>query len=362
MHIAGQIRRSLSSSRNQQLRVTYQAEPFSCPNNDTWISSRARELECRGGTSVHERMKLDGKMRSRCAAFLAGAFAALLGCTASQPSTLAPQSVSTARANFPSWFPGVWTREWIERKGTRTNPFDVHFLQTPSLFGDLRIPRDRPSFPRATSFADLSDAELLLLARQRGFAGITTVAGALATWHHEIDFQPPDGTEDIGRLERIDDSQMYEHALDGSYIESWRSLSSGQGRFLAVRVERAGRLDRVFLVVGDHFLYVRNREKDLPAAESLGSLIIATRATRAQMIEYLNCEFSSGRVHDGSIPWEIERSTLPWREGKPLDFVDSVVVGNAESLVPRVASTERWSVPVNTFARADLVALFPSPR
>jgi len=288
------------------------------------------------------------------------AIAAGVGCSTNAHSTLAQHTVPNAGPALPSWFTGVWTREWIERKGVRTDLFDVHFLQTPTFFADVRLPRDRPTFAQARSFADLKDAELLQLARQRGFAGSTTISGDRATWHHEIDFQPPDGAEDIGRLEQIDDAHMFEHALDSSYVESWRSVSGGDGRFLAVRVERAGRLDRALLLAGDHFLFVRNREKDLPGAESLDALIVATRATRAQIIEYLDCEFSAGRVRGGAIAWEIQRSTLPWREGKHLDFVDGIDVGGGDGLVPRVAFSERWSVPVNTLARADLVSLFPS--
>ena len=263
-------------------------------------------------------------------------------------------------AELPPWLLGAWTRDWIERKGVRTSAFDVHYLQTPSIFGDVRFPIDRARFPRATSFADLTDSELHSLTRQRGFAGRTTVAGDTSTWHHEIDFQPADGSPDIGRIERIDDSTMYEHALDSSYVESWKSVSRGEGRFLVVRVERDARLERTLIVVGDDFLYVRNRAKNLPVAPSLDSLIVATRATRAQIIAYLDCELSTGRVRGGSVPWQIEHSTLPWREDKRLDFVDGITVpAAADSLVPRVASPGRWSVPVNTLARAELLALFP---
>jgi hypothetical protein len=264
-------------------------------------------------------------------------------------------------AELPSWLLGAWTRDWIERKGVRTSVFDVHYLQTPTIFGDVRFPIDRPKFPRATSFADLTDSELRSLTRQRGFTGRTTVTGDMSMWHHEIDFQPDDGSPDIGRIERINDSTMYEHALDSSYVESWRSVSRGGGRFLVVRVERDARLERTLIVVGDQFLYVRNRAKDLPVAESLDSLIVATRATRAQIIAYLDCEFSTGRVRGGALPWQIEHSTLPWREGRHLDFVDGIAVPvAADSVVPRVTSPGRWSVPVNTLPRAELRALFPS--
>jgi hypothetical protein len=291
---------------------------------------------------------------------LAMCIVAVAGCTPPASPALTRHPVPNASAALPSWFTGAWTREWIDRKGTRSDLYDVRYIQTPTLFADLRIPRDRPQLSHAASFADLTDADLRVLARQRAFAGVTTLSGELATWHHELDFQPSDSSPDIGRLERLDDAHMYEHATDGSYIESWRSLGSGDGKFLALRVERAGRLDRLLLVSGDHFFYVRNRRADLPHAESLDSLIATTRATRAQIIELLDCEFSAGRVRSGAIPWEVQRSTLPWREGKRLDFVDEVIASDAGHPLASAPSADRWSMPVNTFSHAERIALFQS--
>ena len=65
-------------------------------------------------------------------------------------------------------------------------------------------------------------------------------------------------------------------------------LATGEGRFLVIRTERAGRPARILLMAGDHFLFVRNRPKDLPEADSLDALIAASRAFRAQIIGYLD--------------------------------------------------------------------------
>lgn len=307
------------------------------------------------------RLSLPGRAQFVVALLATGA-ASCSTASRNQQNQLSNGLPTTASASLPPWLIGRWTREWIERRGVRSSTSTVHYLQTPSLFADVRFPNDRPSFAHAKSFADLSDAELRVLARQRGFAGRTTTAGDTATWHHEIDFQPSDTSADIGRLERVGDSGMYEHALDSSYVESWKSVARGDGRFLAVRVERAGRLERTLLVVGDHFLYVRNRAKDLPAAPSIDSLIVATHATRAQIIEFLDCELSVGRVRGGSVPWAIERSTLPWLEGRPLAFADEVAVSSPAAFGPRTASSDRWSLPVNTLTAADLATLFPQQR
>jgi len=260
----------------------------------------------------------------------------------------------------PAWLHGVWAREWIEVRSVRSDHFAVHYLQTPSIFGDMRLPVERPSFAGAASFADLTDSDLLELARQRGFTGYVTATGDTITWHHEVDFQPSDGTPDIGRAERFGPTQWYEHALDSAYAEMWRSVAVRNGAFLVLRVERTGRLERTLIVVGDHLLYVRNRARDLPVAPSLDSLIRASRATREQIIAYLDCEFSTGRVRGGRIPWEIQASTLPWLEGRALEFARAVtVLPDSARLDVQVGSPERWLVPINTLSPADLVALFP---
>ena len=285
------------------------------------------------------------------------------GCTSRSSGTPAAREPPTAPGEVPSWLLGVWSREWILREKVQSSGFTVRYLQTPSLFGDLRLPTDRARFRHAASFADFSDAELRLLALQRGFIGRTTVENMTSTWHHEVDFQPPDPDPDIGRIERSGKGRMFERALDNSYTELWWSLTSGDDRFLAVRVERAGRLDRILLVAGDYFFYGRNRAKDLPAAPSLSALIDTTGAARSTIIEYLDCELSVGLIRGGSTPWEIQYSTLPWREARHLDFVDRLRSGGSlGGLAPLAETGETWTVPINTVSSEDLAALFPAPR
>jgi len=50
---------------------------------------------------------------------------------------------------------GVDARLDRSTQGRRSSTLDVHYLQTPTFFADVRIPLDRPRFPRAVSFADL---------------------------------------------------------------------------------------------------------------------------------------------------------------------------------------------------------------
>jgi hypothetical protein len=266
---------------------------------------------------------------------------------------------SWATKQLPKWLWGEWSRDWIQEGKVRSNTHDVHYLQTPTYFADIRIPRDRSGISTARSFADLTDQQLRSLATQDGFAGRTMMAGSVATWQEDIAFQPSNGTPDKGRLQRIPPDRMHEHGLDGSYIESWRSLTDGKGRFLVVRVEHSGRLLQTLVVIGNHFVYVRNRAKDLPAAPSFDALIDATNATREQIVEYLDCEFSVGRIKGGSVPWEIKQSTLPWRENRSLDFVEQISVSDGGAgLVPRAVEDNQWTVPVNTLSPSDIKVLF----
>lgn len=276
---------------------------------------------------------------------------------------------------LPTWLRGEWSRDWILREKIKSSTLDVHYLQTPTYFADIRIPKVRSNFrsndrsndrskvrsgiSAARSFADLTDQQLRSLADQNGFTGLTTLAGSVATWSDDIAFQPSDGTADTGRLQRIPPDRMHEIGLDGSYTESWRRVSGAKGKYLVIRVEHSGRLLRSLVVVGDRFVYVRNRAKNLPIAPSLEALIESTKATREQIVGYLDCEFSVGRVRGGPMPWQIQQSTLPWREGHPLDFVEQMSVRDGgATLVPRAVDDDQWSVPVNTLSPDDLKALF----
>ena len=239
----------------------------------------------------------------------------------------------------PAWFRGVWKREW-EKSGDEP-PSEhriVRDVQTPTVFGSVRIPLDRPAIT-ATSFDQLDDAQLRALLKQKGFAGIATFKDRVAVWDRAIDFQPPN-QPDTARLTPKTPTTVLEEGLHGEFSELWWNLAPNDGRYLGIQIKRDGRVEQSLAVVGDHFVYARNRARDLPRAESFSEL--AATLSREQIIAALDCELSYGFVHGGRVPWVIVHSTIPWREGQAIDFARIQTEG---------------TVLVNTFTDEDLRAI-----
>lgn len=268
----------------------------------------------------------------------------------------------------PNWLAASWQRLWVinNNQGPPKDTVNVRNIQTPTLFGDCRIPKDRPAFPDAKSLADLTDAQLKTLYAQEGFSGYTTADGYIITWHHEIGYQPPDGTIDIGRFEILGGRNVLEHGVQAVYLEHWWRLEQSGSDFLGVKVMRKlgdgrQRVHEILSVSGDHFIYARNRDFDLPMANSLADLISREKYTRKQILAVLDCEVSHGFVLGGRQPWEVQFSTLPFKENKPLDFAAQIVIDAKTGALSHRGSTPdlSWSFPINTLDIEDLLVLFP---
>lgn len=166
--------------------------------------------------------------------------------------------------------------------------------------------------------------ELKQLAGQKGFAGETSVIGKSCLWLRHIDYQPPRNEHDIGYME-FNGRQLLETGLANNYSEIWEQLPDSQGATYAFQFREENstcKTDRtqagMLLVSGDYFIFARDRITALPHAISLEKLLTGENLSQQQLIELLDFEVSFGRVAKGNIPWEIQHSTLPFREGKSL--------------------------------------------
>ena len=224
----------------------------------------------------------------------------------------------------PDHYLGVWQRLSLESAAGVDTATRVYWLQTPVLHADIRVPADRPVFREKHGLQDLTIDELRLLTRQQGFAGVTQVADDICEWYRHIDYQPPTGGRDIGRM-AFNTDRIVEDGLESSYREVWQRLPDSTGANLALRfveepasgacaVPRKGYL----VASGDYFIFVRDRVAPLPKSPSLALLLEALTLTQDQIIAMLDCEISFGRRLGGGMLWEIQLSTLPFREGRAL--------------------------------------------
>jgi hypothetical protein len=226
----------------------------------------------------------------------------------------------------PDWLRGLWKRLSIETgDGQRDTETQVFYLQTSTCFGDLRIPIDRPDLTQA-SFSSLALADALALSRQQGFAGITQFEQGCCQWMRYIDYQPPQPVRDIGLLYWNNDI-LIEEGIDQIYREEWQKVDDGNGDYTALVLTEALTDDpsshsatnwqASLVIAGDYFVYTQNRSFSLPSNGSLTDCLLHAAAPEKQQ-DYLACEISFGRCRSGRVPWEIQRSTIPWREGSAL--------------------------------------------
>ena len=233
------------------------------------------------------------------------------------------------RTTVPKEMIGCWKRlNFRFPDGTQDTTTLVIWLQTLSGVCDIRISASRPDLRERMGFADCSTDELLELAEQDCFCGITLFDPdakpfPTASWPKEayqFRFQPIITFPEPGWIEWRDfGARMIEKAPSGAYEEDWRLLPESQS-FAAHLTKRDAPSATCLYVVGDHAIYARNRAVDLPSDKSLLELASDAQYERSRLAELLDCEFSYARRVRPGDEYTIVASTLPWRERKPLGY------------------------------------------
>jgi hypothetical protein len=264
----------------------------------------------------------------------------------------------------PAWATGLWKRHFIRfADGTTDSRTEVYWGQTFSLFVDLRVPADRPLANGRESFDAFTTDELIALADQKGFAGHIELKGNDCQWIRYIDYRPATGRPDKGRL-RVAGDELWEEGgadtvIGAAYQELYHRVARADA--VAIALRQAAPLgstpDAIIIVIGDLFMFARSRQQPLPHAESLRDLAISARSSRALLHAYLDCEIAWGKV-SGAIPWTIERSTLPFREGHQLATAEFRPAAHAPDLLiggPAVEST--WRIISSTLPQDRMIKL-----
>lgn len=243
--------------------------------------------------------------------------------------------------DVPRAYVGAWRK--------RSNIERAYWLQTARLHASLDIPVERPAFRDRRGWADFSFEELMQLALQGGVAGACIAGGDILHRRRQLDYLPRRGDPYLRHLQ-IDGTLMHDCSLDGRDIALWERLSDGSDTVIGLRFQDAGvgeyaddQRRGYLLVVDQYFMYVRDRVVATQRAESLATLADCKQYTREQLIDLLDFEISFGR-RDGETPWEIELSTMPFREGRQLmtdDILNGIIdrAGQAPERVQRDGKT-----------------------
>ena len=222
---------------------------------------------------------------------------------------------------------GCWRRAWIEfRDGSRDDTTSVVWLQTESLMVDVRVDSRRRDLADRGGFEECTLDDLYAIAASDASSGFTTcgpvvvdadgLRQATATWHtrgHGVNFQPVSAFPEPGEMTwNADATVMCELAPSETYREEWRLVPGSRA---SLTVSRVG--DDLVYRAGDIAVLVRDRTIPIPRQARLSELLDQHEGDRPTMEALLDCEFSVAERSGDQ--WLVTLSTLPWKEGKPLD-------------------------------------------
>ena len=229
----------------------------------------------------------------------------------------------------PTNYIGVWQRHLLETTAIKDASSLVLWMQSQHYHIDIRVPAICADFKAATSLQDYSEAELLLLASQQGFAGLTHVTPCTAQssevcqWVREIDYQTPTDSRDIGKMVFTDADTVIETGIDDAYLEVWRRLENSQQPCIFEMTTGANlkglKMPAYLMLVGQHVAFARPRAVSVPKAPSLMQAIQSQKPTRELLLDWLDMEISFGEMVDEK-RWQIKHSTLPFKQNLIIDL------------------------------------------
>jgi hypothetical protein len=216
-------------------------------------------------------------------------------------------------ANVADAYIGVWRRLLLRTPTVEDTTTEVYWLQTRDWHADIRVPKNRPACKGKSSLQQLDRIELLGLAQQQGFAGITEVKGNICRWHRRVDFQPPSGFNDVGRMVFESPDRVLEYGVEQAYFEIWERLPDSTEnpsvniQITDKKINEKSTPSTIEVNSGKYFIFVRPRQFNVSTA--------AIPENAEALRTWVDFEISFGsRATDGSK--QILRSTLPWREGQ----------------------------------------------
>ena len=248
----------------------------------------------------------------------------------------------------PKKYMGVWQRQLLETSTIRDESSTVFWMQSQFHHIDIRIPISLNQLRSVNTLDDYNNEELLLLAEQQGFAGITkvtqhqTLLGQaiskqsnvdkdirldVCEWLREIDYQPAsecsDKCRDISEMNFTDANTVIETGIDAQYLEIWRRLDGSEQpvthQFITGINRHAEYLPASLIRAGKFVAFARPRTITLPNAESLIQANQTFKPNREALLDWLDMEISFGEALNEN-EWQIKYSTMPFKKNLILNF------------------------------------------
>jgi hypothetical protein len=227
----------------------------------------------------------------------------------------------------PTKLMGCWHRRYIRfPDGQDDTTTRVIWVQTLSGVGDVRVAANRPNLRSRGSLANCSREELIALADQDCFAGLTlydkdTEPYPSASWPPEaylFRYQPVITFPEPGWMQWSEEGTcMIERAPSGAYVEDWRLQPRSREFAVHLSMPRAPTKTCLY-VAGVHAIFAKDRPDALPTDKNLQQLFDESGQDIEKLRRWLDCEFSYATRRNASEDYVIQLSTLPWREGQPL--------------------------------------------
>eukprot|EP01083_Nonionella_stella_P142926 443157_1 len=253
---------------------------------------------------------------------------------------------------IPEWMVGCWKRKSIvNTNGTTDKDSQVFWVQSAcGFYGDLRIPTDRPS--KLTMRPKLSEentwTELEFLADQLADIGTLRIKDESSPTRPLVDFQTKQMFQPVVQypepgyleLDASDPTRMTEVPPSESYTEDWRLQDGSRGISASFELleELFDGIERPFtrtcrggfmVVAGSHMMFSRrpmskaNMKCHMKEAINYIGHLRKERVCNMLRQDYSYAKLSE-KEEEGSERgiFNIEASTLPYREQKQLTFLD----------------------------------------
>ena len=177
-----------------------------------------------------------------------------------------------SRFAVPNWVRGVWQRGRIRTEGAERNEHLVVWIQTPTLYADVRTLRGHGAVPPKTA--------------DEGFAGWLDVEGQICRWKRPIDLKPRPEDSDQGAM-FYDGDDLIEIGLFGNYLEEYHRIDTATRCFAASR--------GAFSIDGDNVLF--DSKCPIDVLVSAGPYVTHARRAKSSALRHGRYDASAGTVH-----------------------------------------------------------------